>query len=105
MCYTIKWVKLKPTKTKFLYVNFVFICVETKWMKAFTVHDVFKIARFTDAPCNIWLYISEKPETTGTYQGTIHLPRNKRPRTIQCILDIRAIFDNSSSQILKIQYR
>jgi len=71
-------------------------------MKAFTVHEIFKIARFTDAPCTICLYMSVKPETTGTYQGTIHLPTNERPRTIQCILDTHAIFDNSSSQKPKV---
>jgi hypothetical protein len=27
------------------------MCVKTKEMKAFTVHDVFKIARFTDESC------------------------------------------------------
>jgi hypothetical protein len=29
------------------------MCVKTKEMKAFTLHDVFKIAQFTDAPCTI----------------------------------------------------
>jgi hypothetical protein len=47
----VKWVKLKLTKTKFFYIYIVFICVQTKQMKVFTVHDVFKIARFTDWPC------------------------------------------------------
>jgi len=45
--------------------------------------------------------MSVKPETTGIYQGTIILPRNKRPPSIQCTPDTRAILDNLSSQSLR----
>ena len=51
MCQIVKRVKLKVKKSKFFYMNIVFLCDKTKFMKAITLHDVFKIARFTDAPC------------------------------------------------------
>ena len=81
-------------------------------MKAFTVHDVFKIARFTDAPCISLSKDQISKKTNIKFLGLLideelswksHITHLSKRRSSACYA-LRAIAPDLSTDILKMIY-